>query len=399
MPHTPANTPARTARHLRASDLRAAAQLLTQATRGVTTIVEGVHRSVLDTVGLPGGPQPGRTRGVTGLVYRSVHGITHWVGVGVDAVLQQLQPLLDPALPDADAAGSYTREAVLAALNGVMGDRLAATGNPLATPMTLRHAGQVLDPTSARASPRVLLMLHGLCRNDLQWNTEHEGETVNHGDMLAQALGLTPLYLRYNTGLPIEQNGQLLAMQLEQLCQNGPQILQTLSVLAHSMGGLVMRAAVHHAQASGQQWPAKLRHIVFLGTPHWGAPLERAGHGVDLLLDATPYTAPLARLGRLRSAGITDLRHGLDTPLPSGVRCLAVAATTAGRRSLLADRLIGDGLVPLRSALGQNDDPMRSLAFGPENQRLVYRTNHMALLSDPAVGREVLAWLLERPEP
>lgn len=395
MSPTPANTPARQSRHLRASDLRAVAQLLTQTTRSVATIVEGVHRSVLDTVGLPGAAQPGTTRGLTGLVYRGVHGITQGVGSGVDAMLRQLQPLLDAALPD--SPGSYPREALLAALNGVMGDHLAASGNPLATPMALWHAGQSLDLSAPmalpQARPQVLLMLHGLCRNDLQWTTEHDGQPVNHGEMLAQALDHTPLYLRYNTGLPLRQNGQLLSDQLEQLLHRWPAPLQGLHVLAHSMGGLVMRAAVHHAQSTGQQWPEQLKHIVFLGTPHLGAPLERAGHGVDLLLDATPYTAPLARLGRLRSAGITDLRHGLDLPLPSGVRCLAVAATTAGRRSLLADRLVGDGLVPLRSALGQHDDPARCLAFGAGNQLLVYRTHHMALLSDPAVGLRVLEWL------
>ena len=58
------------------------------------------------------------------------------------------------------------------------------------------------------------------------------------------------------------------------------------------------------------RWPARLDDLVFLGTPHHGAPLERAGNWVDLLLGATPYAAPFARLGKLRSAGITDLRHG-----------------------------------------------------------------------------------------
>ena len=53
-----------------------------------------------------------------------------------------------------------------------------------------------------------------------------------------------------------------------------------------------------------------LREIVFLGTPHHGAPLERAGHGVDVLLDATPFSRPFAQIGKLRSAGILDLRHG-----------------------------------------------------------------------------------------
>ena len=48
--------------HLRRSDLRATAQLLTQATRQVAQVVEGMHRSVLDRIGLPGADVPGRSR-------------------------------------------------------------------------------------------------------------------------------------------------------------------------------------------------------------------------------------------------------------------------------------------------------------------------------------------------
>jgi hypothetical protein len=182
------------------------------------------------------------------------------------------------------------------------------------------------------------------------------------------------------------------------------------------MGGLVTRSAVHQAQLRGQDWTARLTRIVFLGTPHHGAPLERAGSWIDQLLGSTRWSAPFARLARLRSSGITDLRHGRvrdddgvgpdrfnspsDTrrhlPLPTGVACLAVAATLAGRRSLLAERLLGDGLVPLRSALGQHDDPARSLAFGPHDQTIAYRTGHMQLLSDPGVGRAVAEWLARK---
>jgi hypothetical protein len=134
---------------------------------------------------------------------------------------------------------------------------------------------------------------------------------------------------------------------------------------------------------------------------------------VDLLLAATPFTAPFARLGKLRSAGITDLRHGhvqdadwqgrgrfdspddhrLPLPLPEGVACFTVAATLAGQRGLLAERLTGDGLVPLNSALGRHDDPARHLVFAKDSQRVVYRTGHLDLLSSPAVAAQLLAWL------
>ena len=402
-------------RHLRPSDLRAVAQLATQATAGVTRIVEGVHQSVWSTMGIQGGALPGQTGGLTGLVYRSVHGVNRLVGKGIDAALAKLIPRLEPT--GSLYAPTPEREAVLAALNGVLGDRLAADQNPLATPMTMRYQGQPLNwqtlPAMTEVNGKVLLLIHGLCMNDLQWQTEHEGLPVNHGTALAQALGYTPIYLRYNSGLHTSQNGHELSRQLAQLVAHWPVPLDEITVVAHSMGGLLTRSALHDAQQTGQTWPRVLKNIVFLGTPHHGAPLERAGNWVDVILGSTPYSAPFAKLGQLRSAGITDLRYGhvLDSdwrghnrfhrkpdgreplPLPQGVACYTVAATLSPQRGRLADRLIGDGLVPLHSALGQHEEPQRSLVFAREAQHIAYRTSHMALLSSPQVLQQMLIWL------
>jgi pimeloyl-ACP methyl ester carboxylesterase len=405
-------------KHLRATDLRAIAQLATQATAGVARIAEGVHQSVWSSMGVPGGKAPGRTRGLTGLIYQSVQGVTKLVGQGLDAALVRLQPLLERV--DAEAPETPEREAVLAALNGVMGDRLLASQNPLATPMTLRYRGQALDIgkslTLPQATGKVLLLIHGLCMNDLQWRCGPREQIVDHGEALASALGYTPVYLRYNSGLHVSQNGQELSLKLEQLLTRWPQPVQELTVVAHSMGGLLTRSAFNHARQAGLRWPDHLKSIVFLGTPHHGAPLERAGNWVDVLLGSTPYGRPFARLAQLRSAGITDLRYGhlldvdwqgrerfqrhpdrrLPVPLPEGVSCYTMAATLAAKRSLLADRLTGDGLVPLRSALGQHDDPAHSLAFRADRQSILYRTNHMDLLSSEAVTRQLLQWLSSR---
>lgn len=401
--------------HLRVSDLRAAAQLASQATVGVARVVEGVHQSVWRTLGAPGGAKPGQARGLTGLVYRAVEGSAQWLGKGAQGVLARLEPLLASA--DAQKPGSPQREAVLAALNGVMGDRLAASGNPLATPMTLRWQGAALDwrvlPPEMPVTGKVLLLVHGLCMNDLQWQAGPGTDLVDFGAALATRLGYTPVYLRYNTGQHISHNGLELARHLEQLAHRWPVPLQEITVLAHSMGGLVTRSAVQQAQQQALQWPQHLKNIIFLGTPHHGAPLERAGNWVDVLLGSSRFSAPFARLAQLRSAGITDLRYGHvlaadwqgrdrfrrapDSrgllPLPDGVACYTVAATTAAQRSLLADRLVGDGLVPLRSALGQHDETQRSLGFAKSAQWIAYRTHHMALLHSAAVGQQIEHWL------
>ncbi|MEY4883025.1 MAG: hypothetical protein RIS34_879 [Pseudomonadota bacterium] len=428
---TPRKSPIK---HLHATDIRSVAQLATQATLGVARITEGVHQSIWKTLGAPGGKTPTQTRGITGLVYKSVRGITQLVGNSLDAVLGKLEPLFDAA--NNAKPGTPEREAVLAALNGVMGDRLADSSNPLATTMSLRHRGAPLNkglkwqplPPDLKTTGKVLLLIHGLCMNDLQWQTPTQtqpqteaeapaGAPHDHGAALARELGYTPLYLRYNTGLHTSQNGHELSRLLELLVNHWPVPIEDLTIVAHSMGGLVTRSAVHSARyPSGKTaplWPTYLKNIVFLGTPHHGAPLERAGNWVDVLLGATPYSKPFARLAQLRSAGITDLRYGhvvdadwqgqdrfrrqpdarQPVPLPEGVACFTIAATTAAKRSTLADRLIGDGLVPLRSALGQHDNPLRTLIFAKSSQWIACRTSHMALLGSPEVSAQLVKWL------
>ena len=402
-------------KHLRTSDLRGAAQMATQATAGITRIAEGVHRSVWDTMGIPGGKAPGLTRGITGLVYRSVHDGTLLLGKGVDTVLAKLQPFLETV--DKDKADTPERERLVAALNGVMGDRLVTGRSPFVTPMTLRYRGEALDwnalPPMPEATGKVLLLIHGLCMNDSQWRVQREGHQFDHGEALETALGCTPVYLRYNSGLHVSQNGRELSAQLEQLVLHWPTPIEELTVVAHSMGGLLTRSAFHYATLDALRWPGLLKSIVFMGTPHHGAPLERAGNWVDVILGSSPYSAPFAKLGQLRSAGITDLRFGhvVDedwyghprfqrkpdnrkiVSLPESVACFAVAATTASKRSPLADRLIGDGLVPLNSALGHHNDLRRTLGFKDASQLIVFRTNHLELLSSPEVSRQMVEWL------
>ena len=390
--------------------------LAAEATVGASRIAEGVHQAVWRQLGMPPGKVPGRTRGVTGLAYRSVEGIARLFAGGATGLLATLEPFLS-----ADHAGrlpSPQRLAVLAALNGVLGDQLHASGNPLAIPMALRWQGTDVAPASPppdiRRSKRLVLLVHGLCMHEQQWQVATPEGVFDHGALLGQVLQAPALYLRYNTGRHVSDNGADLAVLLEQLLGDTAAVpALRLSVVAHSMGGLLIRSAVDQAAQQGMAWPTRLRDIVFLGTPHHGAPLEQAGSLVDALLGSTPWSRPFARLAQLRSAGITDLRHGSvssadwqgrdrfgrgsiqhqHVPLPEGVACHAVAATLASRRSRAADRLVGDGLVPLRSALGQHDDPMRRLVFAREAQHIAWRTGHLALLRSPAVATRMAAWL------
>jgi hypothetical protein len=404
------------------TDARGGVQLVVDGTRHITGLVEALHGQVLrvapplrrrsavepasgglpahDTDGLP------RTGGLTGLIYRSIQGGTRLVGDGLDGLLAPF----DAALAGASGTGPVAprRDALVAALNGVLGDHLLRSGNPLAITLQLRQQGRRLEAAALGpdAPRRVLLLVHGLCMSDGGW--QRFGH--DHGALLGQALGAAPVYAWYNSGRHISENGRDLADALAQMLADWPVPLDALMIVGHSMGGLVARSALHQAKLLGQQWPKRLKKLVFLGTPHHGAPLERAGNWLHRVMDLSPYAAPFTRLSRIRSAGITDLRYGnlLDTdwqgasrfdhrdlrspvPLPAGVDCYALASTAGDAGSV--GSMLGDGLVMIDSALGRHKRSALDLGLPKSHTWVGHGIHHLDLLNDPAVYRRLLGWL------
>jgi pimeloyl-ACP methyl ester carboxylesterase len=361
-------------------DLRGASRLAVEATKGVTALVEAMHGAIAPVA-------------VTGLAYGAVRGVASVVGAGLDLALRPLEPLLGASVPGAE------REAVLAALNGVLGDYLRETANPLAIEMQLHHDGA--------PGRKLAVLVHGSSMTARQWRqADHD-----HGAALARDLGYTPIYAQYNSGLHISTNGRELADQLARLVAAWPVPIDDLVLIGHSMGGLVARSACH--AGADHAWRARLGALITLGSPHHGAPLERAGSWVDVLLGVSRYSAPLARLGKIRSAGVTDLRYGnvLDEhwhardrfahraddrtplPLPAGVRCFAVAATLSPAPG---GRLRSDGLVPVDSALGIHATPLLTLGFPDAHRSIAYATGHVQLLGSAAVYATLRGWLSAR---
>ncbi len=395
--------------HISLSDLRGFQRLANDATVGLTDLVESLHHTVLRTPGILGQPPVGRTSGITGLVYKSVRGVTRLVGGGIDALLGALAPLI------AERPSTLEREAVIAALNGVLGDYLVATGNPLAIAMRLRANGMPLALTRdalqaafPQRNRKVAVLVHGLCMNDLQWTREGH----DHGAALARDLGYAPVYLHYNTGEHVSANGREFSALMDALVRAWPHPIEQLSIIGHSMGGLVARSACYQSSLAGHDWVKRLSHLVFLGTPHFGAPLARAGTWADFVIGISPYTAPFARLGKVRSAGIKDLQHGYlrdedwqlprrqasraaddVIPLPRGVRCYAIAASKQERPQAAGARIRGDGLVPVNSALGLRADATLSLALPAAHRWVAYAMGHLDLLSRREVYDRIIRWV------
>ncbi len=391
--------------------VRGIGSLVFDAIEQTSHIVEGMHATIT-AVPMPFGERPeAKARGISGFVYGCVRLVNEAVRAGFDFATFSAgaaEPSL--ATPEWDAFRS--------AVNGVLGDHLARTGNPLAIPMSVRRDGRPLSLDRPRladalpgASGKVLVLAHGLCMSDRQWLRRRH----DHGAALARDLGYTPVYLHYNSGKHVSENGRELAGLLETLVECWPVPVSEVTILAHSMGGLVARSACSYA-APASRWRAALKTIVFLGTPHHGAPLERGGNWLQTLVGRSPYTAPLARLGMLRSAGITDLRFGnlrdedwngcdrfeprpdlrYHSPLPSGVACYAAAATLSKRAGGGDEALFGDGLVTVASALGRHPRAERTIDFADSRRWVGYGMNHWDLLDRAEVYAKLVEWLNER---
>jgi pimeloyl-ACP methyl ester carboxylesterase len=392
------------------SDLQGVTRIITDATIGITELVEAMHKRVVHPPFLPSTPIQHLVTSIAGITYKSIKLSTQFIGSGLDKALGHL------ALVFGEIKTSNEREAIRSALNGVVGDYLEEKENPLKITMQFRHQAKPLSLDSKsieQAYPningKILLMVHGACMNDIQWTRKGH----NHGEALAKELDKTHICLYYNSGLHISTNGQNLDELLENLVLHWPVPIEELVIVAHSMGGLVSRSALHYGQQKQKTWTKYLKKIVFLGTPHHGASLERAGNYLDAILEYIPYTKPFARLGKIRSAGVTDLRYGnlVDEdwqsydrfemqadqrqyiPLPEQIACYCIAADS-GNEIDTSTRLSGDGLVDVKSALGQHKDSAKTLHFNKENTWIVCESNHLDLLSSPKIYTKIKEWLV-----
>jgi hypothetical protein len=400
-------------RHLHRSDLHGVVRLGVAAVAGMVDVVQDFHMGLIGPW-LAASPV-GR---ISGRSYAAVRWSAQLTGNLIERALDW--PGYAGAGDNADS--SAERDAVLAALNGFIGDQLEADGNPLAIRMSLRRGGRPLALTRAalardiaQPSRKIVVLVHGLGRTDLQWRRQEH----DHGAALGERLGYTPLYVHYNSGRHISQNGRDLARLLEDLFRAWPVKVDEIAIVGHSMGGLVARSACHYAVQERYGWVRRLRHLAFLGTPHHGAPLEQSWNLLVELIGSSALVAPIARLARLRSAGITDLRYGnlvdedwqgrnrfearaderTHVPLPQGVHCYTIAGTTGRRRGDFRDRLLGDGVIPLDTALGRHADDWRSVPFPEEHQWIAFGVHHLDLLSRREVYDQLEAWLAATDQP
>lgn len=313
-----------------------------------------------------------------------------------------------------------------AAVNGLIGDELRMLDDPQAITMSVRHDGEdvAVTPFPVRqvfphATGHLVVFLHGLCESEESWRLRERVVGSTYAGRIAGETDGTPVMVRYNTGLHVSENGQHLDQLLAQLIDAWPTSVTRVTLVGHSMGGLVARAATNYAVAGNRIWPQMVKDVICLGTPHTGARLEKVAHVGSRVLHFWPTSAPFGKILDSRSAGILDLRHGyisadewegqdltsqwgLDriaaAPLPRAEYHF-VAATIGAAKHHPVSAVLGDLLVHFSSATGID---RRGAVVSGASFDYVPSANHLTLLNHQQIGDWLVHWLTaknsHRPE-
>jgi pimeloyl-ACP methyl ester carboxylesterase len=388
-----------------------AAEAAAAAAAQIREMHDGVAARVWSAVGPAALPVKGAHDRIAGAAYSAAKELTRGV-VRAGALAASVARPVEAASINGTPAG----RAVVGALNGLYGDRIERRGNRLALTMSVRRGDRdvELSPDALReafpdATPRLAVFVHGLCETDDAWKLRTDRH-LPYGVRLRSELGYTPLYVRYNTGRHVSENGRELAHLFDRIAAGWHTDVEEIVLIGHSMGGLVGRSACHYG--AGSEWTANVRHVFTLGTPHLGAPLERIAHAASTALERVSETRPLARALNARSAGIKDLRYGdlvdecwLDQDSDAFLRTTSreipfvetanhyfVCATLSRDPDSLAARMIGDLLV-LRSSAWSHAKRTERMRFPVEHYHHVGGAHHFDLLNHPAIYEQIQRWL------
>ncbi len=381
----------------RSGELAALTRLTLDELGGAAAGIGQIHRAIADRAFGASGPRAAPARRIHDAVARNVYG---GLRLGASAVGRTVSLAVAGRPPISIAPRGA---ALIATIDGLIGDVLEQERPALAAPMSVRVGGRPVEPARVpNPTPRVAVFLHGLMESEFSWGAEPYGHRLE---------GWTPVYLRYNTGRHVSDNGASLDELLSELFMTWPLGIAEIALVGHSMGGLVARSACHQAALRDAPWVKAVRRVVSLGSPHMGAPLEQSVHYLSAALSALPETRPFGAFFRRRSGGIRDLRQGSlvdadwrdcdpdalraraceEVPLLEGTTHYFVSATVTRDPRHPVGRLIGDCLVLVPSASGRSRT--RRLGFRDEDGLHIGGASHFALLRHPQVYEQLKTWL------
>lgn len=311
-------------------------------------------------------------------------------------------------------------------INGSVGDKFQEHSilKPLDIKMNFYHRQSVVQPTKRSlavrsnysyndkpVSNKICILIHGLVFNETCWQFKDRSD---YGKKLEEEFGYTPFYLRYHTGRHISDNGQELAILLEEIYKNYPTQIEEVYFICHSMGGLLMHSAAYYAQEEGFEWVTKTKKVFLLGTPHLGSFFERFANVTTNILQRVPnwHTRLVGKVINLRSAGIKDLRYGYlreedwkdkdpdtllentknEVPKLNGVEYFIISGRLTQEETHWVNKFFGDILVSKKSA---NAHFIESEEINSEsdNSHQFAGAHHFKLLTMNEVYEKIKFWI------
>mgnify|MGYP004000263647 CR=1 FL=1 len=308
----------------------------------------------------------------------------------------------------------------LSALNGFFGDELKNQNSDLQIQMGfyLENKKIELSKRSLLAqydagSKKLVIFLHGLMDNELMWDFSGIRGT-NYGSLLKEDQGMTPFFVRYNSGLHISDNGKSFSRMMDELLRNYHSDVDQIILVGHSMGGLIARSACYQADKLGHYWVDKVKKVFLLGSPSLGAPLEKLVNIISWGSRKTfnPLGKSVSDLLNCRSDGIKDLRFGYlleedwlgkdpdalmennrtNIPLLSHAEHFIIVGTLFTHSQKKLSAYIGDAIVTKKSAQGSHRKKCQSIPFKEENIKIFNRIGHTKLAYHPLVYRQLELW-------
>ncbi|MCP9766390.1 hypothetical protein EGI22_00630 [Lacihabitans sp. LS3-19] len=275
----------------------------------------------------------------------------------------------------------------------------------------LNKAGFGKNFNEKGATSKICILVHGLTNNETIWSFPDQSD---YGTLLQNELDYSPFNLRYNSGLHISDNGKAFSKKIQELVDNYPIEIEEISIIAHSMGGLITHSACYYAQLEQMVWAKKVKNIFLLATPHFGSFLEKFANLTTNILEKVPnwHTRMVGKVINLRSSGIKDLRFGYLTeddwnnvdpdkllknnkmPVSKlvGVNYYVISARLTTEEKHWVSYLFGDILVNKKSALGRSKSD-KGFNFPAENHFEFAKTFHFELNTRMEVYEKIKSWI------
>ncbi len=382
-------------------DWRGLGDLIAITTDRLATPVEGMHRAIADRWFSLAGPKAEPARRMYDRLAASTYKTIRMGGSAAGASIAVGADMASHRLPLRPLWNTPKGSYVQSIFNALWGDKFEDEQSTFRIELGLRDADGAptpSDPSSLdRAFPRpkgrLVVMLHGLGETERCWLQKGNRSLPE----LLEADGFSVLLVRYNTGRPVSDSGLDLANLLEEILHTWPVPVEDLALVGHSIGGLVARSAVATAQAAGHAWVKLTHHLVAIGSPHLGTPIEKAVHLVSEGLDLFRETRPLGSFIGERSAGIKDLRFGPTSADDQTGRIEQhfVAGSVTNKPGHPVAALVGDLVVRVSSATGRGWQRQVQAS----DVVVMGGRHHATLVHDVEVHSKIRKWLTAGQSP